>query len=550
MGICTLRDKALERGRALRESARTFNLVESVSTFRKSNKFIVLIVFIAIFLDNMLMTTVVPIIPSFLYKKEHAVEYDLLSSAVSLRSENQKYCFRSYGNESVPRNSSTDWIILRNISDISANLYVASADQNCTELNVAHLERRKHRILQNENLRVGLLFASKATVQFVVNPFIGPLTNRIGYTIPMFTGFAVLFVTTIVFAFGTNYWVLLVARAFQGAGSSCSSVSGMGMIAEKYQDDQSRGNAMAIALSGLALGVLVGPSFGGVMYEFLGKEAPFLMLAGLALLDGVLQLTAMKPQVSRETLQGAGLKDLITDPYILLAAGSITFANMGIAMLEPMLPIWMFDTMNASNWQQGAAFLPASIAYLIGTNVFGPLAFKLGRWLTAMIGMAVVGICLFLIPFSTRFEHLIAPNLFMGFAIGMVDSSMMPAMGYLVDLRHVSVYGSVYAIADVAFCIGYAVGPAFGGSVVKTIGFTWMLWIIAVLNIAYAPLLYFLRSPPGNAEKIQLVMNDKCSIRYVSHRQSQCDSDDDFLASPEEISLQQKTQAGDREMVP
>ena len=41
---------------------------------------------------------------------------------------------------------------------------------------------------------------------------------------------------------------------------------------------------------------------------------------------------------------------------------------------------------------------------------------------------------------------------------GMVDSSMMPLMGYLVDLRHVSVYGSVYAIADVAFCLGYAVG--------------------------------------------------------------------------------------------
>ena len=40
----------------------------------------------------------------------------------------------------------------------------------------------------------------------------------------------------------------------------------------------------------------------------------------------------------------------------------------------------------------------------------------------------------------------------------MVDSSMMPIMGYLVDLRHVSVYGSVYAIADVAFCLGFAIG--------------------------------------------------------------------------------------------
>lgn len=40
----------------------------------------------------------------------------------------------------------------------------------------------------------------------------------------------------------------------------------------------------------------------------------------------------------------------------------------------------------------------------------------------------------------------------------MVDSSMMAIMGYLVDIRHVSVYGSVYAIADVALCMGFAVG--------------------------------------------------------------------------------------------
>lgn len=32
--------------------------------------------------------------------------------------------------------------------------------------------------LVNENVKVGMLFASKATVQLITNPFIGPLTNR------------------------------------------------------------------------------------------------------------------------------------------------------------------------------------------------------------------------------------------------------------------------------------------------------------------------------------------------------------------------------------
>jgi len=53
---------------------------------------------------------------------------------------------------------------------------------------------------------------------------------------------------------------------------------------------------------------------------------------------------------------------------------------------------------------------------------------------------------------------LIVPNAGLGFAIGMVDSSMMPELGYLVDIRHTAVYGSVYAIGDVAFCLGYTIG--------------------------------------------------------------------------------------------
>lgn len=79
----------------------------------------------------------------------------------------------------------------------------------------------------------------------------------------------------------------------------------------------------------------------------------------------------------------------------------------------------------------------------------------------------------------------------------MVDSSMMPIMGYLVDIRHVAVYGSVYAIADVAFCLGYAIGPALSGSIVKAIGFSWMLFVIAIINFLYAPLMLFLRNPPA-----------------------------------------------------
>jgi DHA1 family solute carrier family 18 vesicular amine transporter 1/2 len=49
-----------------------------------------------------------------------------------------------------------------------------------------------------------------------------------------------------------------------------------------------------------------------------------------------------------------------------VAAGSITIGNLGIAMLEPSLPLWMMESWGAGSIERGAAFLPASISYLIG----------------------------------------------------------------------------------------------------------------------------------------------------------------------------------------
>jgi hypothetical protein len=39
--------------------------------------------------------------------------------------------------------------------------------------------------------------------------------------------------------------------------------------------------------------------------------------------------------------------------FIYDKIGAISFGNVGIAMLEPSLPIWMMTTMRASEFQQG-----------------------------------------------------------------------------------------------------------------------------------------------------------------------------------------------------
>ncbi|XP_074918872.1 chromaffin granule amine transporter isoform X4 [Chelonoidis abingdonii] len=451
---------------------------------RESRKLVLVVVFVALLLDNVLLTVVVPIVPTFLY----ATEYEGANSSAS-----QNWIMAAPAAFAAPPFSSMfsyfDNTTVTVSDDVAVNTTVGvnrTENSSLPQLTEASLPPKNSCVdgeafLMEENVRVGLLFASKALMQLVINPFVGPLTNRIGYHIPMFAGFIIMFLSTVMFAFSGTYTLLLVARALQGIGSSFSSVAGLGMLASVYTDDYERGNAMGIALGGLALGVLVGAPFGSVMYEFVGKSAPFLILAFLALLDGALQLCILQPsKISPESTKGTPVFTLLRDPYILVAAGM--------------------------------AFLPASISYLIGTNLFGVLAHKMGRWLCSLIGMVVVGISLLCVPLAQNIYGLIGPNGGLGFAIGMVDSSMMPIMGYLVDLRHTSVYGSVYAIADVAFCMGFAIGPSTGGVIVQAIGFPWLMVIIGVTNIAYAPLCWYLRSPPAKEEKIA-ILNQECPMQ-------------------------------------
>ncbi|NWV32334.1 VMAT1 protein, partial [Grantiella picta] len=471
-----------------------------LATGRASPRLVLVVVFVALLLDNILLTVVVPIVPTFLY----TTEYEGANSSArpepapaALRSPPFSSVLSYFDNTTVPVWGFSSAEGLPNGTGSPPGQPPSTSPnppRGCLE---------GGEFLAQENVRVGLLFASKALVQLLVNPWVGLLTNRIGYHIPMFLGFTIMFVSTVMFAFSGTYTLLFIARALQGVGSSFSSVAGLGLLASVYPDDSERGSAMGIALGGLALGVLIGAPFGSIMYEFVGKASPFLVLAFLALLDGALQLCILQPsRISPESTKATPVSTLLRDPYILVAAGALCFSNMGVAMLEPTLPIWMLQTMCSPQWQLGMAFLPASISYLIGTNLFGILANRMGRWLCSMIGMAVVGISLLCVPLATNISGLIGPNAGLGFAIGMVDSSMMPIMAYLVDLRHTSAYGTVYAIADVAFCMGFAIGPSTGGAIVRALGFPWLMVIVGVLNVAFAPLCWLLRSPPAAEEKM------------------------------------------------
>ncbi|XP_075148998.1 vesicular acetylcholine transporter [Haematobia irritans] len=359
-----------------------------------------------------------------------------------------------------------------------------------------------HHDHHGQDSATGILFASKAIVQLMVNPFSGGLIDKIGYDIPMMVGLTIMFFSTAVFACGSSYSVLFFARSLQGAGSAFADTSGLAMIADRFTEENERSQALGIALAFISFGCLVAPPFGGALYQFAGKEVPFLILALVCLIDGLMLLLVMKP-IKEQLAQSREVKQetipiwrLLMDPYIAVCAGALTMSNVALAFLEPTISLWMEDNMTTENWKIGMVWLPAFFPHVLGVVITVKMARKYPQhqWLMAAGGLALEGLSCFIIPFCTSYKMLMIPICVICFGIALIDTALLPTLGYLVDVRYVSVYGSIYAIADISYSIAYAVGPIIAGGIVEAIGFTALNFLIAFSNLIYVPILRKLRN--------------------------------------------------------
>ncbi|XP_063703912.1 vesicular acetylcholine transporter-like isoform X2 [Culicoides brevitarsis] len=431
---------------------------ERVKEPTNQKRIILVIVSIALLLDNMLYMVIVPIIPDYLNEIGAWDDDDEVTTKATIVAKNQS---------------------------------VANAP---TTMRTMHHP--------GQDSATGFLFASKAIVQLLVNPFSGALIDKIGYELPMMIGLIIMFFSTAMFACGGSYGLLFFARSLQGVGSAFADTSGLAMIADRYTEENERSQALGIALAFISFGCLVAPPFGGALYQFAGKAVPFLILALVCVIDGAMLLLVMRPvkeqiRLSQEAKQPTvPIWKLLMDPYIAVCAGALTMSNVALAFLEPTISVWMEDNLTRDNWKIGMVWLPAFFPHVLGVVLTVKLAkaYPHQQWLMAAVGLTLEGLSCFLIPISSSYQMLMIPICIICFGIALIDTALLPTLGYIVDVRYVSVYGSIYAIADISYSMAYAVGPIIAGAVVELIGFTALNILIAFSNLAYAPVLMYLRN--------------------------------------------------------
>ncbi|CAH1233515.1 SLC18A2 [Branchiostoma lanceolatum] len=368
--------------------------------FRKSDVLVVFVAILAVFGDTILDTVVDPIMPDYLYRLEHPnYTGDIITH------------FAAYEKHTTSGNMQTPE---------SCNL-----GATCPAVNTSQSElSQRAKELELQSIRLGILYAAKSTVALVTNPIAGVMTDRFGTNVPLYTGLVIVFSSTIAYAFSKSYTTLFVSRVIQGVGTSFSNVAAFAMVIAVFHDKEDRAKNVGFVNTGRNFGVLVGPVIGGVMYQFVGYSSPFLLIAGMTLVDGLLRLLLPKRETAPNDEDGDySIFNLLKDPYVMTTAG-------------------------------------------------------------------------------------------------ITSTTLITETGYLADIRHGSRYGTAYAIAENAICLGIAVGLASSGTLLNALGFPWMMRTAGLLNVLLSPAALLLRNPPKRQEKFKLaiVYKEENQLETLSYK--------------------------------
>ncbi|KAH8247358.1 hypothetical protein KR038_002955 [Drosophila bunnanda] len=515
---------------------------------------IAVIVYLALLLDNMLLTVIVPILPDYLAGLESDSPSPIVlnledTSPASKLAYPQLYIAK----HPIPGKSMVNFTLFQMSTEAATTItttpppYMHNSNATPTPAisllkpsegqwggtnssrsrnrKVAAPPDNKELTLTQENGSIGLLLAMKALVQLIFNPIVGNASSKFGYRLPIVVGTFFLLLSSLVFTIGESYWALLVARAIQGVGSACINICGMSLVAQHYPEEARRSKVMGIILGSIALGVLLGYPFGGILYDLMGKSAPFIILSTLMFLSLGLQLLTMDLTVQPEVVveETPKWRPLLECKMILAIVLAIWFSTSTMAMLEPCLPIWLIQYLKPNKWQLGTVFIPDSLGYFVGTNFFGSIAYKYGQVKVSCVSLLLVGVASILIPSATTVAQLLLPHFALGLGIGVIDAALVPLLATFVDATlsqeehnegssSMSSYGTVYAIqqtsVSLAYCLGkwrhkmyfwevtklniYIIAPLIGGELAQTFGFAWLMRIVGTFNMIYGPILVYL----------------------------------------------------------
>ncbi|CAG9814561.1 unnamed protein product [Phaedon cochleariae] len=345
----------------------------------------------------------------------------------------------------------------------------------------------------------GLVFGIFEFVVFLISPIYGQHLNKIGPKLLFNGGIYTTGVCAILFGLldkveGHYPFIILsfIIRIVEALGNAAFLTASFAIIAKEFPNNVATTFASLETFFGL--GLIVGPTVGGALFQVGGYTLPFAVMGSALFMSAILTaLVLPKHEDGTDREAGPSMFKALRIPGVLLASASIVVTSMSIGFLQATLEPHL-RPFRLSPVVLGLMFVINGGVYAVTAPLFGCLCDRVcaPKVVTAVGTLLVAaGFCVIgpvpLLPFQQKLWICILGLVLHGLGMAaQLVASFTDALRTIVAHgfpNNLETFGLVSGLWTSTFALGAFIGPSMSGILYDAAGFQNASLFVVVLHV-------------------------------------------------------------------
>ncbi|WP_424475166.1 MFS transporter [Oceanobacillus kimchii] len=335
----------------------------------------------------------------------------------------------------------------------------------------------------------GLTFAVTFITAFVFSPVWGRIGDRYGRKKIMIASAIGIGISVFLMGFANTVWQLFLLRLFMGIVTGFIPMS-QAFIATQTPKEIA-GKVLGTLQTGTITGSLMGPLLGGALADAFGYTSTFkwvaitIFISGLLVLFGVKELKMKFSSDENDTKKYSRkevLQHILQKPVLFVVMLLSALVQIAHFSIQPILSLFVAEIHGPVNlaFFAGIAFSAAGLGNLLMARRWGIIGDNQGYIKILIILLFAAGFVYLPGMFVTNIWQLVILRFLLGLSIG----GIVPLrIAYIRQEAPLSMQGEVLGYNTSLRFLGNIIGPALGGTIAASFGFSAVFLITSLLLI-------------------------------------------------------------------
>ncbi len=236
---------------------------------------------------------------------------------------------------------------------------------------------------------ISIVFAVYAASLIPALLFLGGISDDVGRRKTLLVALAIGALASLVFAFASGLWWLLVARVLQGVAMGIGAGTAVAAIQE-WMDESMRPNAGVVTLVGFSTGPALGALIGGALGQYAPHPTTLPYLVHIVLLAGVavaLGTVPSCPHLAPAAHHGLpSIDPAIRRPFFFVSIESF-IGWAAFAIFVSLLPSFLIQSLSVHNLMVGAFVVTGLQIGMLSSSFIGRGLASRAAIITAMLAL-------------------------------------------------------------------------------------------------------------------------------------------------------------------